>query len=108
MLNSHADFALSLKEKNSYGKTPLHYVQDRYVINYFISLGADPRDAYNSELVKEILNNSKEHPLKPTVGVIVVGNSSVGKTTLIAALNLIQKSLLILVLLITLVVLLQE
>ena len=87
LLNSHADFALSLREKNSYGKTPLHYVQDRYVINYFISLGADPRDAYDSELVKEILNSSNKHPLKPTVGVIVVGNSSVGKTTLIAAIK---------------------
>ena len=87
LLKSHTDFALSLKEKNSYGKTPLHYVHDRYVINYFISLGADPKDAYDSELVREILNSSKKHPLKPTVGVVIVGNSSVGKTTLIAALK---------------------
>ena len=87
MLNSHSDFALSLKEKNSYGKTPLYYVHDRFVINYFISLGADPRDAFKSELVQEILQSHKQHPLKPAVGVVVLGNSSVGKTTLIAALK---------------------
>ena len=87
MLNSHSDFALSLKEKNSYGKTPLYYVHNRFVINFFISLGADPRDAFKSELVQEILQSRKQHPLKPAVGVVVLGNSSVGKTTLIAALK---------------------
>ena len=38
-------------------------------------------------MVKEILRARDEHPLKPAVCVIVIGNTSVGKSTLIAALK---------------------
>ena len=81
----------SLKKKNNYGYTPLHYAQDRDMINYLILNGADPKDITNSTSVQNIAQTFKmlkdKNPLNPTVTVLVLGNSMAGKTTLIKSLT---------------------
>ena len=87
ILQSHEEFTNILNKKNSDGNRPLFYVRDRFVINYLLSIGAAPEDAYHSQFVEEILRARNEHPLKPALCAVVIGNSSVGKSTLIAALK---------------------
>ena len=81
----------SLLKKNIYGYTPLHYAQDRDMINYLILNGADPKDITNSTSVQKIAQTFKmlkdKNPLNPTVTVLVLGNSMAGKTTLIKSLT---------------------
>jgi GTPase SAR1 family protein len=81
----------SLSKKNMDGYTPLHYAQDRDMINYLILNGADLKDVVKSASVQNIAQTFKllknKNPLNPTVTVLVLGNSMAGKTTLIKSLT---------------------
>ena len=83
--------SLSLTLKNTYRKTPLYYASSRELINYLVMNGADPKDVADSSRVHHLIDMFKkakdEHALKPTVSVLVLGNSMAGKTTLIESLK---------------------
>ena len=72
--------------RNHDSKTPIQLTSDYRIIRLLISYGANPEDVY--ERFAAILKKSKEEqPLEPTVKIIVLGNSTAGKTTLIKALK---------------------
>ena len=76
----------SISCRNHDNKTPIQLTSDYRIIRFLISYGANPEDVY--ERFAAILKKSKEEqPLEPTVKIIVLGNSTAGKTTLIEALK---------------------
>ena len=68
---------------NNDGMTPIQLTNNAQKIHELICYGANPTDVYSTSNVKM---NTK-HPPQPLVKVFVVGNPSVGKSTLIAALQ---------------------
>ena len=76
----------SVSHRNHADKTPIQLTGDYRIIRLLISYGANPEDVY--EHFAAILTRSKEEqPLEPTIKVIVLGNSTAGKTTLVEALK---------------------
>ena len=76
----------SISCRNHDSKTPIQLTSDYRIIRLLISYGANPEDVY--ERFAAILKKSKEEqPLEPTVKIIVLGNSTAGKTTLVEALK---------------------
>jgi ankyrin repeat protein len=72
--------------RNHDNKTPIQLTSDYRIISILISYGANPEDVY--ERFAAVLKKSKEEqPLEPTVKIIVLGNSTAGKTTLVEALK---------------------
>ena len=74
--------------ENKEGRTLLELSTDSKIIKELIRHGANPSDVYTTH--GKLVLGPKCHPLKPSVKVFVVGNPSVGKSTLVAA---IQKEL---------------
>jgi ankyrin repeat protein len=76
----------SVSCRNHDKKTPIQLTGDYRIIRLLISYGANPEDVY--EHFAAMLKRSKEEqPLEPTVKIIVLGNSTAGKTTLVEALK---------------------
>ena len=76
----------SISHRNHNHKTPIQLTGDYQIIRLLISYGANPEDVYNR--FARILDRSREEqPLEPAVKVIVLGNSTAGKTTLVEALK---------------------
>ena len=76
----------SISHRNSEGKRPIQLTSDYRIIRLLISYGANPEDVYHR--FAPILKRSKEEqPLESAVKVIVIGNSTAGKTTLIETLR---------------------
>lgn len=68
---------------NSAKRSPLQLTSDPEIIQLLIRHGANPKDVYKFH--GQILGTKQ--PLTPSVKVFVVGNSSVGKSTLTAAIQ---------------------
>ena len=87
LLSTEANIVLqSISHKNHNCKTPIQLTGDYQIIRLLISYGANPEDVYNR--FARILDRSRqEQPLEPAVKVIVLGNSTAGKTTLVEALK---------------------
>ena len=87
LLSTESNIVLqSISHKNHNCKTPIQLTGDYQIIRLLISYGANPEDVYNR--FARILDRSKqEQPLEPAVKVIVLGNSTAGKTTLVEALK---------------------
>ena len=76
--------------RNNNDKTPIQLTNDYRIIRLLISYGANPEDVYHR--FATILQISKaEQPLDPAVKIIVLGNSTAGKTTLVEALTSIRE-----------------
>ena len=76
----------SLSHRNHYHKTPIQLTRDYSIIRLLIRYGANPEDVYDR--FATVLERSKEEqPLEPAVKVIVLGNSTAGKTTLVKVLK---------------------
>ena len=76
----------SISHRNHHQHTPIQLTNDYSIIHLLISYGANPEDVYDH--FAGILERSKvEQPLEPAVTVIVLGNSTAGKTTLVEALK---------------------
>ena len=72
--------------KNANGKTPIQLAQNYSIMKLLIGHGANPNDVY--EHYGTILDDFRQRqPLHPSVKILVLGNSSMGKTTLIEALK---------------------
>ena len=67
---------------NNDGMTPIQLTSNAQIIHELIRYGAHPTDVYSTNRVVKSKN-----PPQPLVKVFVVGNPSVGKSTLIAALQ---------------------
>ena len=79
----HAESSIqeSLRSKNKQGKTPIQ-LANKQVIRMLIPYGGNPTDVYYE--FRPILDRFKsKHPLHPSMKIIVVGNSTAGKTTLV-------------------------
>ena len=87
LLSTESDIVRqSISHRNHNKKTPIQLTSDYRIIRLLISYGANPEDVYRR--FAQILDRSKEEqPLEPTVKVIVLGNSTAGKTTLVKALK---------------------
>ena len=87
LLSTESNLVLqSISRKNHNCKTPIQLTGDYQIIHLLISYGANPEDVYDR--FARILDRSRqEQPLVPAVKVIVLGNSTAGKTTLIEALK---------------------
>ena len=68
--------------KNTRGMTPIQLTSDQDVIRELIRFGAHPPETYSNSTPLDI-----KHPPQPVSKVFIVGNSSVGKSTLTAALQ---------------------
>ncbi len=89
-LLAHAESSInkSLSSKNKKGKTPVQ-LANKQVMRLLIPYGANPEDVYFE--FGPILDKFKhEHPLKPSMKIIVVGNSTAGKTTLVRAIKQLE------------------
>ena len=83
----------SLSHCNHNNKRPIQLTRDYGIIRLLISYGANPEDVYDR--FASILEKSKEEqPLEPAVKVIVLGNATAGKTTLVAVLKSNDKDVL--------------
>ena len=72
--------------KNVNGKTPIQLARNYSIIRLLIGHGANPNDVY--EHYGTILDDFRQRqPLHASVKILVLGNSSMGKTTLIEALK---------------------
>lgn len=67
---------------NAAGETPIQLTSNPHIIRELIRYGANPLDVY----ISNVQLNAK-HPPQPVVKVFIVGNPSVGKSTLTAALQ---------------------
>ncbi len=89
-LLAHAESSInkSLSSKNSNGKTPVQ-LSNKQVMRLLIPYGANPKDVYSE--FRPILDKFKhEHPLKSSVKVVLTGNSTAGKTTLVRAIKQLE------------------
>ncbi|XP_064399793.1 uncharacterized protein LOC135346177 isoform X2 [Halichondria panicea] len=89
-LLAHAESNInkSLTSRNKLGKTPVQ-LANKQVMRLLIPYGANPEDVYFE--FGPILDKFKhEHPLKPSMKIIVVGNSTAGKTTLVKAIEQLE------------------
>jgi signal recognition particle receptor subunit beta len=70
--------------RNAGGMTPIQLTNDQGIIQELIRFGAHPMesDVYSTSIQLDI-----KHPPQPVTKVFIVGNSSVGKSTLTAALQ---------------------
>ena len=87
LLSTESDIVRqSISCRNHNKKTPIQLTSDYRIIRLLISYGANPEDVYRR--FAQILDRSKEEqPLEPAVKVIVLGNSTAGKTTLVETLK---------------------
>ena len=69
--------------KNNVGMTPIQLTTNARKTHELIRYGSNPMDVYSTSNVKM----SSKNPPQPLVKIFVVGNASVGKSTLIAALQ---------------------
>ena len=67
---------------NMAGETPIQLTSNHHIIHELIRFGADPTDVYASKVHLDVKN-----PPQPVVKVFIVGNPSVGKSTLTSALK---------------------
>ncbi len=67
---------------NIAGETPIQLTSNHHIIHELIRFGADPTDVYASKIQIDVKN-----PPQPVVKVFIIGNPSVGKSTLTAALK---------------------
>ena len=83
----------SLSHRNHDDKSPIQLTRNYDIIRLLISYGANPEDVYDR--FASILERSKEQqPLEPAVKVIVLGNATAGKTTLVKVLKSNDKDVL--------------
>ena len=68
---------------NMAGKTPIQLTSNHHIIHELIRFGANPTDVYASKVHFDAKN-----PPQPIVKVFIVGNPSVGKSTLTSALKI--------------------
>ena len=68
---------------NVVGETPIQLTSNHHIIYELIRFGADPTDVYASKVRIDVKN-----PPQPVVKVFIVGDPSVGKSTLTAALKI--------------------
>ena len=85
MIKKYLDHLTNVSDKvnlrNGNGKTAIQ-LADRSTSYLLIKYGANPDDV--SALYSDILNRfKKEHPLEPSIKIVVLGNSKAGKSTLI-------------------------
>ena len=94
-LLSHKNIRNSLVCRNKKGKTPIQLLANQYSLTrLLIQYGANPNDVYDE--FKPILDMYKsQHPLDPAVKILVLGNSTAGKTTFVKALHHLNKDILI-------------
>ena len=82
---------ISMNIKNTNGCLPIHCASSVNVLNCLIAHGANIDDVTNSQLAEQIKHDYSQfknsYPLNPAVTVLVIGNSSAGKTTLIKSLK---------------------
>ena len=72
--------------KNAAGNTPIQLAQNYSIMRLLIGHGANPNDVY--EHYRRVLDGYRQRqPLHASVKIFVLGNSSMGKTTLIEALK---------------------
>ena len=84
LLLSLPETDLSVQDKK--GQTPIILTKDPQIVRLLLDHGADPRPLYNMH--KQFFQAySSETPPPTPVNILVVGNPSVGKTTLIQALS---------------------
>ena len=75
--------------KNNEGMAPVQLARDYSIIRLLIGYGANPEDVYQH--YGDILEQCKhEQPLDPFVKIFVLGNASIGKSTLVEALRMEQ------------------
>ena len=89
MQSEKADKSLSLRNNNKH--LPIHCASSMEVLNCLIAHGASIDDIPDSQLSKQIEESYSRlksgYPLNPPITVLVIGNSSAGKTTLIRSLK---------------------
>ena len=81
-LLSEAHYSPSIT--NSNGETPIQLVSDPEIVRDLIRHGANPPDVYKTH--GKVLG-AKCRPLQPSINVFVVGNPTVGKSTLTSAIK---------------------
>ena len=67
-------------KKNCKGLTAIEYTTNPFIIQELVRFGANPKDTSRMQV-------DTKHPPKPVTKVFIVGNTSVGKSTLTAALQ---------------------
>ena len=84
-----ANKSIGIKNKNGY--LPIHCASSVGVLNCLIAHGASIDDITDSRLSKQIKERYSRlksgYPLNPPITILVIGNSSAGKTTLIKSLK---------------------
>ena len=89
MQSEKANVSLDLRNNN--GHLPIHCASSMEVLNCLIAHGASIDDIADSQLSKQIKESylllKSGYPLDPAITILVIGNSSAGKTTLIKSLK---------------------
>ena len=89
MQSGKAEMSMNIKNANSC--LPIHCASSINILNCLIAHGANIDDVTNSQLVEQIKRDysrfKTSYPLNPAITVLVIGNSSAGKTTLIKSLK---------------------
>ena len=82
---------VSLNTKNNNNCLPIHCASNVEMLNCLIAHGANIDTVTDSQLVQQIKQKyshfKASYPLSPAITVLVIGNSSAGKTTLIKSLK---------------------
>ena len=85
LLSSNA-VGQSISHRNHNGKSPIQLTNNYDIIRLLMSYGANPEDVYDR--FASILEKSKEEqPLESAVKIVVLGNATAGKTTLVEVLK---------------------
>ena len=82
----------SLNTRNTDGSLPVHCASSVSILNCLIAHGANIDDVASTDHLVEHIKHSylrfkSSYPLNPAITVLVIGNSSAGKTTLIKSLK---------------------
>ena len=81
----------SLHCRNKNGHLPIHCTSEMGILSCLVAYGANIDDIPDSYVIKSIneryTNFKSKYPLDPPITTLVIGNSAVGKTTLIKSLK---------------------